>query len=675
MNPGFRADIQGLRAIAVGAVLLFHAEVPGFSGGFVGVDVFFVISGFLITGHLVRERELHGRVAFGKFYARRARRLLPAALTVLVVTLVVALLTMPPLAISELLQDALATALYVPNLLFAVRGTDYLASESPSVFQHYWSLGVEEQFYLIWPVLVLLALSSSKAHARVGFVVGVVGALSFALCIGLTTTAQPWAFFGLPTRAWEFAIGGGVALLGGRVGSDRPWLNLSVSWTALLTLVGCMAFLHSSVPFPGWIAAIPVLATSALIAFGRSPAGDKLAMPFLASAPLQFVGMISYSLYLVHWPLLVLVEPYAPESVRPAVRVGLMIVAVPIAYIVYRWVERPFQERRSTASAHRTLMGALASTTGIVIMIGALIPLTSAIPLYGGPAAASADIRAQPDGGADVPMNLRPSLRSASSDVPTVYELGCHQDFGSSDARACEFGEGSGPVVAIFGDSHAAQWVPAIAGQAERTGARLFSFTKSSCPSVYVPVFRHGMEYSTCSDWRKNVIVALEELRPEIVIVANSTRYSEDELPSGIAGWVSGTAQVIDELEQLGSELVFLEDTPSFESSPPVCLSQNLTRATRCGAERAAALETPLRLRRDELEAVIGDRGRVVDLNDLICSTFCPAIIGNTLVYRDSNHLTATFAASLGGEVVNRIGILPVTDQERTHEFAATDAD
>ena len=222
----FRADIQGLRAIAVGLVLLYHAGVPGVPGGYVGVDVFFVISGFLISSHLLETIERDGRISFAQFYARRARRILPASFVVAGLTAVAVVAFFPPLGVERVLRDGLATVLYVPNIWFAAQNTDYLADHSPSPYQHYWSLGVEEQFYLLWPlILLLLALIVRRRRALVAGGIAVIAALSLAACIIMTQAQQPLAFFLLPTRAWELLAGAlvGAAVLG-RVPRMKPWV-------------------------------------------------------------------------------------------------------------------------------------------------------------------------------------------------------------------------------------------------------------------------------------------------------------------------------------------------------------------------------------------------------------------------------------------------------------------
>ena len=272
-KPGFRPDIQGLRAIAVLLVVLFHSGVETLSGGYVGVDVFFVISGFLITTHLLETLARDGRISFGAFYAKRARRILPAALLVATLTLVAAWIWMSPLLMRSVVGGAIATALYVPNVFFALEDTDYLAETTPSVFQHYWSLGIEEQFYLLWPAL--LAVGFWLCHRRerhVMVLVAAVTAASFLAGVAMMGISEPWAFFSLPTRAWELGVGGLVAFL---LRSGARWLQWRrtglLAWAGLAGIVAIAVTLDEGTAFPGWIAALPVLATAAMIIGGAAP--------------------------------------------------------------------------------------------------------------------------------------------------------------------------------------------------------------------------------------------------------------------------------------------------------------------------------------------------------------------------------------------------------------------
>src|SRR5829696_2843268 len=322
-GSGFRPDLEGLRAVAVGLVLLYHADVPGIRGGYVGVDVFFVLSGFLITGLLIRELSATGRISLSQFYARRARRLLPASAVVLVVTAVASAIMLPPLRMPDVAGDIAAAAAYVSNYRFAAQATDYLGSElAPSPVLHFWSLGVEEQFYLFWPALLTLVAGVAFARGNVGggvhrvaITLAVVFVASLGLSLWLTTVQQPWAFFSLPTRAWELALGGLIAIpVVGRW--IPPAISPLLAWAGLALVVYAGVAFNAGTPFPGLAALVPTVGSALVIAAGLgrdSPAvgpGPRPAVPgpgrLLSLPPVRFLGRISYSLYLWHWPILVL---------------------------------------------------------------------------------------------------------------------------------------------------------------------------------------------------------------------------------------------------------------------------------------------------------------------------------------------------------------------------------
>jgi peptidoglycan/LPS O-acetylase OafA/YrhL len=344
-DPGFRPDIEGLRGLAVLLVVVFHAGLA-LPGGFIGVDVFFVISGFLITGLLLRERELTGRIHLIAFYARRVRRLLPAAIVVLAVTLPLAYGLYAPLDRAEVLLDGAASALSVGNIRFALAEGDYFhAMAAPSPFLHFWSLGVEEQFYFVWPALLLLAAGGLVAARQIRISVGAVLLIVFGASLGasimLTEFAASWAFYSLPTRAFELAAGGLLAV-GAAALARVPGLFVApLGWLGLAAVCWSAVAFDSSMAFPGWLALVPTLGTAGIIAAGQRRFGPGALM---SVEPMRFVGRISYSLYLWHWPVLVLAG-LAFGFREPGLLGGVVLICVSLALATLSWalIEEPFR--------------------------------------------------------------------------------------------------------------------------------------------------------------------------------------------------------------------------------------------------------------------------------------------------------------------------------------------
>jgi len=644
----FRTDIQGLRAIAVGVVVLYHAGVPFLPGGYVGVDVFFVISGFLITAHLLSGLGRDGKVRFASFYARRARRILPASFAVLGLSVLAALIWYPPLLMREVWAGAVATAFYIPNYLFAAQGTNYLAETTPSLFQHYWSLGIEEQFYLIWPAFLAGGFILFKSRrALFGATVAVV-VLSFAASVVLTFQSQPWAFFGLPTRAWELGIGGIVAFV--LTYRPRPLVGgwaAALGWVGVVGIVACTVLFDSSTPFPGYWAALPALATAMVILGGdSSPQFGPRAL--LSTKPMMFVGLISYSLYLVHWPLLMVPQAVAGfENPLPLWTTLLLgAAAFPVAWVMYKYVEEPGRSGNWLAAARprRTLLAAGAASTIVAVVATLAFAYSNTRPLHVNEAAPATVLSTPPAVTPYVPSNLQPTLRAASDDQPVLYDDGCHLSFAESAAKECVYGDPTAPRIILFGDSHAAQWFPALLTYAESNGYAVESHTKSSCPSVSADMLRNGVPYVECSTWRDGVVDRINEDDPALVVLANygsgTFAIPTDDFPTA---WGDALGKTIDAIE---APVVVLADTPDLRTTPSVCLSANLTAANQCGKSRVEALAAPTRS--VEFETARQRDVPYIDLTDYICAAdFCPPIVGNTLVYRDAHHLTATFSAEV----------------------------
>ncbi len=655
----FRADVQGLRAIAVGLVLLYHAGVPFITGGYIGVDVFFVISGFLISSHLLESLERRGRIDFADFYARRIRRILPASLTVAVLTALAAVLFTPPLALERVIRDALATVLYVPNVWFAIQETDYLADHSPSPYQHYWSLGVEEQFYLLWPVLLLgLFLLVRRRRALLVGGMAALAALSLAAGVWLTPVNQPVAFFSLPTRAWELLVGAvvGAVLLHGPTRLPG-WLAALGGWSGIGMIVAGAVLYDDRTAFPGTAAVLPVIGTALVILLGAQGAGGGPGR-VLGLRPMQFIGLISYSLYLVHWPLLVVTQAAVGEEepLRLWVRVLLGIVlAVPLAWLLFRFVETPLRAPRAlTARRPRvTLWSTLAITAVLATTLAGTAQWAGTRSIDSGQAAVAApDVpQAPPPVTTAVPDNMRPSLRTVADDASPVHADGCQNDPQRETVQDCVYGDPDGARrVAVFGDSHSAQWVPTLQAYAAETGdVRIESYTKSSCPAVEATVLIKGVPYASCDRWRTAVRDHLIADPPELVVISSLSHYGlagVDDEATRRERWAAGAQTMVRELEQAGAEVLVIADTPQFDTTPATCASADVADVSGCAVPRDEGLDLPLQAA--ERGGVEAAGGRWVDLGDYICDpSSCPVIIGDIFVYHDVNHLTATFAAYL----------------------------
>ncbi|MBD3940127.1 acyltransferase [Microbacterium sp. NEAU-LLC] len=646
-HTGYRADIQGLRAIAVGSVLLYHAGVPLLPGGYVGVDIFFVISGFLITSHLLEQLRANGRVRFGQFYARRARRILPAAFVVLLLTVAAALVWYPPLLMKDVWAAAVATALYVPNYFFVLADSDYLAeSSNPSLFQHYWSLGVEEQFYLLWPALLALVWVAVRSRrALICVLVGIVAA-SFAACVWLTSAAQPWAFFSLPARAWELGVGGLAAVLlqqRRRVVAER-WAPI-VGWTGIAGVAASIVLFSSETTFPGVAAALPVLGTAAVIVAGETRGGPTR---LLSARAVVLIGTISYSLYLVHWPALVLPDALVPGPLPLWATLLIALACVPAAWLLYRFVEDPV--RRAPVLTRRrarvTLIGAVAGSLACLGAASAAYAVVDTRSLHDARAASGTVITELPSGTDFVPDNLAPDLRDARDSLPEVYDDGCMRGIAATDARGCRYGDPDSPRIVLFGDSHAAQWFPALQRFAEAAGYSIEVQTKSSCPAADIETLRRGAPYPQCAKWRDAVIDRINADPPALVVMAT---YTGAEVAPGTANdqkaWDAAYGLTLDALH---APTAVIADTPDLREDPAPCLSAHLSDAGACGQPRAIALSGEAR--KAEVSATAARGVPLLDLDGYLCDAEqCPPILGNTLVYRDSHHLTAAISADLSG--------------------------
>ena len=663
----FRSDIEGLRAVAIGLVLLYHADVPFLPGGYVGVDVFFVVSGYLITGLLVREVERSGRVSLARFYARRAKRLLPAAALVLVTSAVLTWATASVVQWRTFAHDIVAAALYVVNWRLAGRSVDYLAEGTgASPVQHFWSLAVEEQFYIVWPlVLVVVALVARRSGRSVRPLMGAGLALivvpSFVWAVA--TAGSPSGFFVTTTRLWELGVGALVAVAGARV-LARP-VARATGVVGLVLVVGSAVLLDHTTPWPGTWTLLPVLGTAAVIFAGA--AHEQGAPRVLRLRPVVWVGGLSYSLYLWHWPLLVAAENVVDDLSVPA-RLAVVAFAVVPAWLSLRFVENPVRFSTRLGRSDKATLGVGAGLTAMGVVTGLL--LAAAVPSMpagaAGPGAASLVTRnghvTPPETVAD--EAFAPSPDVATDDLSLPYDDGCDVRMEETDLKLCAYGDPEGSrTVVMAGDSKVLQWFTPVEAIARENGWRLVLATKSACG--FAGAIRPGADgapYTACGEYNEALLAELLRLRPDAVITSQvhdtafdaAGELTRDAMVDGLSSYWS-------QLEEAGTDVIALldnpppHDVPGSDTEVYMCVAEHPTELDRCVFERTGTAETTWAA----AQVAAAERVRgvdVVDINDLLCTTeVCPPVIGGVLVYRQGSHITDTYAGSVAPVLASRL--------------------
>ncbi len=703
MNPGFRQDIQGLRALAVLLVILDHAKIGPFHGGFIGVDVFFVISGFLITGLLVSEAERTGRVSLLGFYARRARRILPAATLVIVATVGAGAYYLSAVEASGAIKDALWATFFAANFKLARDGTDYFQNDTPpSPLQHYWSLAVEEQFYVVWPLLVLLLCLYAAWRARrssgqrslgprvrdlgVSPLVVIVG-VSFAYSVSYSTTDPVSAYFSPFTRAWELGIGALIACLSTRLILLKPTVQAALSWGGLVA-VGVAALVYDGTTvFPGYAAALPVVGTAALLACGLRPAawGPQRLLSLL---PMRALGDWSYSLYLWHWPALIIAaEVFGVFSLGR--RLAVVALVVPLSAASYYFVENPV--RTAKIFRVRRLRGVLLYPAVVILTLPMLAAANAVVegevngggpPITvdefgqgtGGPtpgfsqdpvvALVQASVKAAQNG-YEIPADLKPSLLDLGTDIP---DLGKCQYFEiNNDRPLCPRGDTEGDkTLVLIGDSHARQWVPALDELSQRYGYTAYFLIREGCPSSDVtPWMVHGGPSTDCEafqDWAREQV---EELQPDVVLLgseANRRGFSDDgelvnDEPTMATLYREGMEREIDYLAPNAGRVIVIGDPPAVMEHPGRCLSERDATLESCLSSEDKVSLTYI----DSLRQAAKNKGVVfVETAAWFCADgLCPSVVGDYIAHRDRTHISQSYAGYLTDELEGQIQLGP----------------
>lgn len=637
---GYRSDIEGLRAVAILLVVAVHAGVPWLAGGFVGVDVFFVLSGYLITGLLVQELQTTRDMRFAAFYARRLRRLLPALLLMLGCCGLLASLLLTPAAQVDQAAAATSAAAWSSNFRFAFADIAYFSPSARSnLFLHTWSLAVEEQFYLVWPVVLVLVLGAWEGSKRLRDIrwlkctMLAVFAISLLVCIYWTDSAPRLAFYMMPARAWQFALGALVFLFFGSPATAKS--NRSVAFhrasgvPGLALIVASAVLLDGKMPYPGAWALLPAVGAAAVLAAGagspRAGVGRLLSL-----RPMQAVGRVSYSWYLWHWPVLLLGATLI-DVASPWNRLALVAFSFILATVSYRYVETPI--RRNARLIAWPRIAVIAS----LAMMAVAVTLT--VQWHG--AAANRLIQ---------PTQLK--YLKATYDAPIIYRMGCDDWYHSAEVHICAFGQDDAQhTVVAIGDSVALQWFPAISEAFNRSGWRLLVVTKSACPMVDEPIFYARIHhiYTNCATWRQNALKKVAALKPDVVVLGSTHTYDFTRTQ-----WKKGTTRVLQAISSAAGHIYILRSTPVLPFNGPDCLTPRswlyatLSQKSDCVASAESARSDAV------YQALISAASNfknvdVVDMNDAVCPHGqCRAERDGMFVFRDNRHLSATFVESLG---------------------------
>jgi peptidoglycan/LPS O-acetylase OafA/YrhL len=683
-GTGLRPEIQGLRAIAVLLVVVYHLWPSAVPGGYVGVDVFFAISGFLITAHLLKEVGRSGRVSLPRFWARRARRLLPASLTVLLFCAGLTLLVVPEIYWQSFFGDISASAGYVQNWHLAASSIDYLAAaEHPSPVQHFWSLAAEEQFYLVWPMLILLATSLVHTRSRVRrrraifLVLGAVTALSLVASILYTSSNPTEAYFVTPTRAWEFGAGGLLAVLAGAAAPGG--VRALVAWAGLAAITLAAFTYTDATAFPGLAAALPVVGTLAVIWAG-APAQRWSPTPLLSLRPVQFVGDISYGVYLWHWPLLVLAPFILGHGVGTGTRIAVLVAGIGAAWITKLVVEDPVRSAPMLTRRRPRLTFALAAVaTGLVLVVASSGTRHVEQQLRQANAASAKTIAAHPRcfGAASHDPARRcanPALRLTV--VPKPLEAknepnpACTRKRRIKAVSICEFGAPAGTAkrtFALIGDSHATHWRAGLEVVAGRKDWHGLSITHTGCPFSLATYDLPEPARSRCVAWNRQVPQELAKY-PELdtVFVSNITG-GNVLVPPGktmdeakIAGYRRAWAA----LPPTVKRVVVIRDTPKSTGTTLECVDAAVAAGDdggrTCRVPRSKALiPDPAATAARSLGR---ERAQVIDLTRYLCGEkTCEPVIGGVLVYKDVHHLTRTYATTLGSFLQRKVDRLELS--------------
>jgi peptidoglycan/LPS O-acetylase OafA/YrhL len=693
-----RDDIQGLRGVAVLLVVLGHAGIRFLAGGYIGVDVFFVLSGFLITGILLASAAKHGRISMTAFYARRARRILPAAALTLVVTDIVAYRLLNFVRARETMWDSIWAAAFGANIHFARESTDYFArAQPPSALQHVWSLSVEEQFYLVWPGLLAISLfgfavllhrrrQSEGGVTDVGMgrllaVIGVATAASLAYSIYDTDASRTSAYFSTLARVWELGLGAALAIAATSVARVPAALRAVGGWAGLVAIALAAVLFSERTAFPGYAALLPTVGAALLIGAGIGDSASRFGPGrLLAVGPLRYVGDRSYAFYLWHWPVLILAAEYAGHNLSVVTNLLLLAGAFAISIVSYRLVENPIRRARWSNRQSAVLWPA---SIGAVVLVAGLtfnfingtasrldaaaaaarpVRLADPKPLASFQPARGTREAKGPEGGlvlpavvaavkaarssAPIPAPLVPSPSSLLHDV-YLFPSGCAPNDPDTSAKICRLGAPSSKTtVVIVGDSHAQMWMPTLLALAPKKRWAVIPLAKSGCnPSRWIKSSPGSATVPTdaqCQAWYRWMQTQVKALHPSVTLVTGAYGGSLGARADAVVNAITSFTTAA---KRSSKNVVVIGDTPRLLRQPVDCLLASGSTMKTC--------TTPWNDTNLSIVHALAALARIhgagfLDTTGWFCfSSLCPTVVGHTIAYIDTGHLSKTYATQL----------------------------
>ncbi len=690
-----------MRAVAVLLVMLNHAEISGLTGGYVGVDVFFVISGFLITGILVREVRRTGRISIADFYARRARRILPAASVALLAIVLVSIKAYNYVRIDEVLNHVTWAAFFSANIHSALSGSDYFAADSfISPVQHFWSLAVEEQFYLVWPPLIALILFTGRRHRgdgppdpaqtskrlrRLAVAIALLCAASLAWSVWRTGVEPAMAYFSTLTRGWELGTGALLALCTSRVARLPKPVKFAASWIGLAAIAYAAVAYSPATRFPGYAAALPVFGAALVLAGGTDGPRYGAAL-LLDRMPMRWFGDISYSLYLWHWPFLIMPAAYLERDLRLRERLALMAAAVVMAWLSYRFVETPARRAKALSRSRMKALVLWPAAVAVVFAAVAVVEVqvgrdaTANVPYVApkvdpepGTVQNSKDPAVNAVGFAaelaranyQLPPGLKPfpgDLKADNWHLPSE----CWAQTTSTKHDICPMGDTSATrTIVLFGDSHVGMWMEPMLRTAETHGWKLIPFVKTGCFPADATMWRTDRKdpYTECDTYREWAYGEIAKIKPDRIVTtgwlaqAFTDPVTHTRIPIKDSGpvFTAGVKSSLEKLQSMTPDVYVLGGITNLPKEPEDCLASRKATMGSC----AQPVDELTGDRNREWKRVVSQGGaHWVDVVPWFCSrNTCPIVVRNMVVYSDTHHVTKTYASTLADGLARKLDL------------------